>query len=128
MFIKESNLSCLQNNDVLLCTHMFFTSIIFFLLSLGCSQCLGQIQVTDSGSGFTVSFNGLDLLQHDQQGEPLFSVGKGVFEAVYDQGNYDVNDTVTEKYGLDEYDFGKVIYFTCFIYNTKPSFLNKQVL
>ena len=83
--------------------------LIFVLgcLAVGPRPCQGQILVTDSGNGFTISFNGLDLLEHDQSGEPLFSLGKGEFEAVYDLGNYDINDTVTEKYALDQYDFGE---------------------
>ena len=88
---------------------MGLASFLALFLTLGPSPGLCQIQITDNGSGFTVSFNGLDLLLHDQVDKPLFSVGKGVFEAVYDMGNYDVNDTVTEKYALDEYDFGNLI-------------------
>ena len=87
---------------------MPFKTLLLQAVILVSSGCSAQILVTDSGSGFTVSFNGLDLLKHDQMGQPLFSLGKGTFEAIYDLGNYDVNDTVTEKIDLDEYDFGKL--------------------
>lgn len=68
--------------------------------------CQGEIVVNQNGDdGFDVLFNGLLLLQHSQA-KPSITLGKGTFDAVYNQGNYNVTDTITEAIPLNEFSIG----------------------
>ena len=43
-----------------------------------------------------ITFSGIQFFCHTAE-NPSFQIGKGEFDAVYYTGNYDINDTITEK-------------------------------
>lgn len=83
---------------------MKFVFLQLLLLTFYGSEA--QIVIENGSDGFSLTFNGILLLQHSAQ-RPLFSVGIGHFDAVYIQGNYNISDDVNELYPLVNWNIGK---------------------
>ena len=73
-----------------------------FALFLLISACSALISVDQDATGFRIDLDGVRILDHSNA-KPMMSVGSGEFEAIYVQGNYDVNDTITATWGLDNW-------------------------
>ena len=50
--------------------------------------------------------NGILLFDHSRD-KPVFTIGKGTFDAVEYFGNYNISDEITEKYELQNWEIGK---------------------
>ena len=74
--------------------------LLFFAFLISTSNAL--ITVDQDAFGFRIDLDGVRILEHANS-KPMMSIGTGAFEAIYVQGNYDVNDTVTATWGLDNW-------------------------
>ena len=70
--------------------------------------CSCEVTIDDGPDGFSLSFNGILLLEHTPE-KPLFTVGAGSFEAKIIQGNYEITDDITESYPLTNWNIGMVL-------------------
>ena len=69
----------------------------------------GQIVVQDNGDGFTLSYNGLVLIEHSAV-SPAFALASSInFVAEEDVGNYEITDEYTPPIVLDGYEIGGLI-------------------
>ena len=67
----------------------------------------GDIGVDEDVDSFSISLDGVLLLEHTAE-RPLMALGLGTFEAVYNQGNYDITDDVDDIFELDLFQIGDV--------------------
>ncbi|TRY69177.1 hypothetical protein TCAL_05612 [Tigriopus californicus] len=73
--------------------------IVIVFAFQGLSLAYAQFQITEDDTGFEISFNGLKVLEHLSE-RPLLELGNGEFEAVFHKGDYDINDTINERFPL----------------------------
>lgn len=67
-----------------------------------------QFEITEDDTGFEISFNGLKVLEHSAS-RPLLELGNGEFEAIFHKGDYDLNDTINERFSLSNWIIGKTL-------------------
>ncbi len=75
------------------------------LSAVAVSSARGEITVDSDSESFSVSLDGVLLMEHTSE-RPLAAVGVGTFEAVENQGNYEITDEVEETFELDAFQIG----------------------
>ena len=66
----------------------------------------GGLEVTEDDQGFSVVFHDVLLLRHSID-HPLFSLGLGQFDTQENVGNWAINDTLTNRIELDQWEFSE---------------------
>jgi len=56
--------------------------------------------------GFNIFYGGIEIASHSNT-FPMMAVGRGVFEAEEHLGNFELSDSMTEKFELQEWEISK---------------------
>ena len=67
---------------------------------------LENVEIVERKDGFNIFYGGVEIASHSNT-FPMMAVGRGVFEAEEHLGNFELSDSMTEKFELQEWEISK---------------------